>query len=96
MQVNGVKGPSWFTCLKSFDFINGFSVDYMHCTLIGVSKLLLNLWTNSSRCSGTNHNLHSDIPLLDSRLRCVQVPAMIRRKPRGISDVKHWKGIQSS
>ena len=81
------------SCLKSFDFVNGFSVEYMHCALLGVSKLLLNLWTNPARCRGTSHDLRSDIPYLDRCLGCVHVPSLIRRKPRGISDSKHWKGI---
>ncbi len=82
------------TCLKSFDFINGFSVEYMHCSLLGVSKLLLNLWMNPTRCNGTSHNLHGDIVWIDHCLiNNVQVPSLIRRKPRGISVMKHWKGV---
>lgn len=73
------------SCLKSLDFIKGFSVDYMHCALLGVSKLLLNLWTNPARCRNTDHNLIASIPVMDNRIKCIQVPSMINRKPRGLS-----------
>lgn len=80
------------SCLKSFDFIKGFSVDYMHCALLGVSKLLINLWFDPARCRNTLHDLRGDIRWIDKCLSCTQVPSLIRRKPRGISDLKHWKG----
>ena len=81
LQVKGVKGPSWLSCLKSFDFVKGFSVEYMHCALLGVTKLLLKLWTNPSISRGTSHDLHAVIPMLDNKLSHVQVPSVIRRKP---------------
>lgn len=87
-----MKGPSWCTCLKSLNFITGFTVDYMHCVLFGVSKLLLSLWIDTSRSVGTSHNLHNDINLLNARLSRIHVPSVIRRKPRGLNDLKHWKG----
>ena len=91
-----MKGPSWLTCLKSLDFITGFSIDYMHCVLLGVSKLLLSLWLEPSRCRGTSHDLHSQLNLLDDRFSRLHVPSMIRRKPRGLNDLKHWKGTSSA
>ena len=92
LQVNGVKGPSWLSCLRSFNFINGMSVEYMHCALLGVSKLLLSLWTDSARCSNTIHDIRHAIQQLDNRINRIKVTSSIRRKPRGISDLKHWKG----
>lgn len=67
----------------------------MHCALLGVSKLLLQLWTSPTHCINTNHDLRADIPLLDERISKIAVPCEVRRKPRGISDVKHWKGVAS-
>ena len=67
----------------------------MHCALLGVSKLLLSLWMDAARCSGTSHDLRADISLLDERISKIEVPSEIRRKPRGISDMKHWKGTRA-
>lgn len=40
----GVKGPSWLSTIPYYDQINGMSVDYMHCVLLGVCRLTLRLW----------------------------------------------------
>ena len=42
--VNGVKGFSWFSILQHHDIVRGTAIDYMHGVLLGVQKLLLNLW----------------------------------------------------
>lgn len=84
------------SCLKSLHFIKGFSIDYMHCALLGVSKLLLSLWTDPARCRNTDHNLVSSISLIDSHMKGIQVPLMITRKPRGLCELKHWKGQMES
>ena len=85
-----MNGPSWLQNLKSLDMIKGASPDYMHCTLLGVSKHLIALWTE--KCHGSVYDIHNQIPLLDKRIAQVQVPSEIRHKPRRITDVKHWKG----
>lgn len=95
-QVKGVKGPSWLFCLKSFDFIKGFSPDYMHCILLGTTKTLLQLWTVTTKCCQTDHDLHLLVPVIDEHIKQITVPTEIRRSPRGIKDVKHWKGICTS
>lgn len=64
----------------------------MHGTLLGIAKTLLKLWTVTSKCHGTDHDLHSLIDVLDDRIKYITVPSEIRRSPRGIKDVKHWKG----
>ena len=42
-DVDFVGAPSWLACLKHFDIINGNSIDYMHCVLLGVVKTLMKL-----------------------------------------------------
>ena len=32
--------------IPGFDIIKGISVDYMHCVLLGVTKMLMTLWFN--------------------------------------------------
>lgn len=46
-SVNGIKGPCWFAALQNHDIVLGTAVDYMHCALEGVMKLLLELWFTS-------------------------------------------------
>ena len=74
----------------------GISLEYMHCALLRVTKLLLNMWTDGTRSRNTIHGIHTDIARLDERISHICVPSEIQRKPRGISDIKHWKGICDS
>ena len=42
--VDGIKGPSWFAGLLSYDIIKGTAIDYMHGLCLGVMKTMMNLW----------------------------------------------------
>mgnify|MGYP000609824795 FL=1 len=42
--VNGDKGFSWLSILQHHDIVRRTAIDYMHGVLLGVQKLLLNLW----------------------------------------------------
>ena len=69
------------------------AVDYMHCTLLGVYRLLLKLWLQS-----TYHKKAWYIGRkafnLDMRLCGIRPPNEIQRTPRSISTtLKYWKGI---
>ena len=54
--------------------------------LLGVSKLVLGLWMSESRA--VRANLH----VIENRMKQIQVPTEISREPRGLSELKHWKG----
>ena len=45
--VNGVKGPSWFSMVSNYNILEGNTMDYMQCVLLGVTKMLLKLWFDS-------------------------------------------------
>ena len=51
LVVHGVKGSSWLMKLTHYDTIRGTTVDYMHCALLGVMKVLMSLWFGK----GHNH-----------------------------------------
>ena len=36
--INGVKGPSWLRKLTNYDIIDGTTIDYMHCVLLGIMR----------------------------------------------------------
>ena len=69
------------TCSKSLDFIGGFAIDYMHCAMLGVAKLLLKLWLDPSKCRGTLHDLRTDEHKLNCRLKKTKVFSFMTRKP---------------
>ena len=58
----------------------------MHLALLGVSKLILGLWLKQSTAMRANLNV------IEKRIKQIEVPSEICREPRGLSEVKHWKG----
>ena len=44
--VYGIKGPSVLTDFTHYDVIQRTTIDYMHCVLQGICKLLLKLWSH--------------------------------------------------
>ena len=49
--VCGVKGYSWFMFVPGFDIIKGIGIDYMHCVLLGVTKMLMTLWFDKAHAT---------------------------------------------
>lgn len=93
MQVQGVKGPSWLTTVPQFDLIKGMSFDYMHCVLLGICRLLLRLWLQSSHHEELWY-IGTKVTLVDSRLCSIMPPSEIKRTPRSLgSTMKFWKGM---
>lgn len=39
--VFGVKGPSWLSTIPNYNIVEGNVIDYMHCVLLGVTKMFL-------------------------------------------------------
>lgn len=55
VDINGVKGPSPLINLPAFNIVWGYTVDYMHCVLQGVTRQLAEYWfTHSPRGSSDN------------------------------------------
>lgn len=44
LTMKGVKSISCMFGAIDFDLVNGFSIDYMHCVLLGVMRKLFDLW----------------------------------------------------
>lgn len=92
--INGIKGPSFLMCLESFDFVKGVTIDYMHGALLGITKLLINLWF-SGTYSKEDFSLASNGGIIDKRLLNIKPPAYILRVPRTITNhFKYWKASE--
>lgn len=48
--VNGLKGPSAFWPLQYLDLVECYTVEYMHCVLLGVTRQFTEYWFDSSHC----------------------------------------------
>ncbi|ODM86631.1 hypothetical protein Ocin01_20051, partial [Orchesella cincta] len=45
---NGIKAASPFLKLNTFNIVDGFTVDIMHCVYLGIVRTLTNLWLEAS------------------------------------------------
>ena len=91
--VNGVKGPSWLRKLTNYDIIDGTAIDYMHCVLLGVMRQLLSLWIGSEH-HNEEYYIGRKLRIVDSRLKSINPPSIITRKPRKLST--HYKYMKAS
>ena len=91
-SVNGIKGPSWFAALRHHDIILGTAIDYMHCALEGVMKLLLELWFTSKEGQHEPFNISKQVEDVDKRISEIKPPNRVSRCPRSIEGHrKYWK-----
>ena len=92
--VFGAKGYSWFMFIPGFDIIKGISVDYMHCVLLGVTKMLMTLWFDKVHVV-EDWNVSKRLDEVESRLLNITPPNCISRTPRSIvKDFSHWKASE--
>ncbi|XP_019638746.1 PREDICTED: uncharacterized protein LOC109480858 [Branchiostoma belcheri] len=92
--VFGIKGPSWLNWVPKFDLIKGNSIDYMHGTLLGVTKALMMLWFGSANKNAPYYCGHH-LCDIDNILLAIRPPMDIHRTPRGIDDhLRHWKASE--
>lgn len=89
--VNGVKAISCMVAANNFDLVNGFSVDYMHCALLGVMKKLMALWLNSKNHKEPFFISKKRQVELSKRIVCIKPLIEITRKPRSIYERKDYK-----
>lgn len=96
LQIYGVKGPSGLSNVPKFDLIRGVAVDYMHCVLLGVTRLLLRLWFSSTHHKELYY-IGKHVSRVDERLCSIRPPDEFPRTPRSIEKtLKYWKGRQHS
>ena len=75
----GVKGPSWLSIIPNYNIIQGNVIDYMHCVLLGVTKMLQQLWCDSKH----SRELWYCEDKSNSKLLQIKSPINITRVPIG-------------
>lgn len=92
--VNGIKGPCWLAALKYYDIIEGTAIDYMHCVLLGIVKMLLRLWFSKEHSSAL-FNISNRVKEVDQRLVEIKYPNEISRCPRALEfHLKYYKASE--
>ncbi|KAG0436434.1 hypothetical protein HPB47_017949 [Ixodes persulcatus] len=94
-SLNGVKGPSPLTDLPHFNLVWGFSVDYMHCVLLGVIRQFTEYLSSSINCRENNYIVSpSVVPAVNKRLLSIRPPHCVTRLPRPVGDRSFWNASE--
>ncbi|XP_065209209.1 uncharacterized protein LOC135837754 [Planococcus citri] len=94
-SVNGVKGFSVLSLLPKFDITVCFSVEYMHCVLLGVVRTFIEFWLDGKNSQepfylGTTEKMKA----MDKHLLQIKPPYEITRPPRSLKFIKKWKATE--
>lgn len=89
-NIRGVKGLGYFNYLPNFDIVRGVSVDYMHCVLLGVMKMMMTLWFDKAH-RNEHFNISTRAKEVDERLLNIKPPKYLTRFPRSLTEVSHFK-----
>lgn len=93
IPIKGIKGISPLVFAPGFDIIRCTTIDYMHCILLGVVKMLLNLWFDVSH-RNKKWSLRSHIKVLDKIMMAIQPPNFIHRMPKSFEEIGQWKASE--
>ncbi|XP_064463127.1 uncharacterized protein LOC135374052 [Ornithodoros turicata] len=95
VPVEGVKGPSSLSLLPHFDPVWGYSVDYMHCALLGVSRQFTELLLSSSSYDKRFYiGSTASVERIDKRLLSISPPHCFTRLPRSVRERSNWKASE--
>lgn len=91
-RENGIKNVSCMTAAIGFDLANSYSIDYLHCVLLGVMRKLLSLWFDSKYHDQPYYISKKKQDAFNKRLIAIKPTTEITRKPRSIFDRADFKG----
>lgn len=80
-----------FIAIPEFDLIHGFTIDYMHCLLIGTTSKLVGLWLDPKKRNARYHISTENKVTLNKRLLAIRPPSFITRKPRSLGEKEFFK-----
>lgn len=89
----GVKGLSALSFMPKFDIIRGTGIDYMHCVLLGIVKMMIGLWIDLDH-KNKAWSVRSSIDKLNERIQQLSSPSLISRLPRKIDEYHDWKASE--
>ena len=93
-QSYGIKGPCALNIQDNMDSVGGTSVDYMHGVLLGVTKLLMNLWFGKDH-SSEDFSVHTRVAEIEEHLLKMKPPNRITRVPRSFTQhLNYWKASE--
>lgn len=90
-DLKGVNNVSPLTNLPSFKMVWGFTPDYLHCVLLGITKRFLRLWMTGV---GKQYyiGLPSKIKAIDKLIQKIKIPTCLKRVPVSLTKRRVMKG----
>jgi len=92
-HIMGVKTLSPLNLLEGFDMVRSFTVDYMHCVLLGCVRQFLDLWLNSKYHDHPWY-IGTKLGVIDRKLLVIRPPCDIKRTPRSAKRAQSWKASE--
>lgn len=89
--VLGFQAISCFIGVPEFDLIHGFTIDYMHCILIGTTQKLAGFWLDPKNSNDPYYMAEKNRYILNQRILSIRPPSFINRKPRSLQDKAYFK-----
>ncbi|KAL1429301.1 hypothetical protein MTO96_016458 [Rhipicephalus appendiculatus] len=90
--VNGLKGVSPLVKLPHFDLVLGYTVEYMHSVLLGVTRQFADYWFDSLNSNEPYYmGRPSTLRLINRRLLSIRPPHQFTRLPRTLLERRYWK-----
>ena len=88
-----MKGKTWSFYFPKFDVVKSVAIDYMHCILLGVVKMLMSLWFDGAYKKMPWYIGHK-VKEIDQKIQTIKFPNVISRLPRSMSDIGNWKATE--
>lgn len=93
-RIKGFFGKSILSYLPYLSLTDSVVIDYMHGTLLGITKKLLHFWFDPEN-KAMPFYIGNHTAKVDKILRCIQPPYKIHRMPRVITNTfMHWKASE--
>lgn len=93
-RIKGFRGESALLKLKDFTIVSGSPPDYMHGTLLGVVKCLMNKWFSATE-SKSNYFVGNHLKIISKRMNSIQPPQCMERLPRDLEqNYTHFKATE--
>ena len=93
-RVKGINpAGSCLLTLPHYNIVHGMGIDYIHCILLNIVRLLVNLWFDSNHHSQA-WSCSKLVTVTDKRLKSIRPPSVITKALCSLSERKYWKASE--
>jgi len=92
-RVNGIKGPTPLTKLRTLNYCRSWIPEYMHAVCLGIIKYLILLWI-TPKYKAEPWYIGQYLHLINVRLERTKPPYDVTRTPRSFSTIASWKASE--